>query len=89
MNIIVCLTPKRQFGKLINNDYVLVKDINEATKFTEDYKDDLTYVLEKFREKYVASTFICCKIHNVVFDEPIDDILDKHIDSSKIAEVLY
>ena len=52
MNIIVCLKPTRQFGRINNNSLLLVDDLNKATKFEEGYSEDLSYYLVKFREKY-------------------------------------
>lgn len=89
MEIIVCLTPTRQFGKVEKDNLCLVTNINDATKFTEDYKEEMSYLLNKYREKYSASTFVCCDINTIVFDTPINNVMDKHIQSNKLAEVLY
>ena len=89
MDIIVCLTPKKQFGRVVGEDLYLVTDINEATKFTDEYKEEMTYFLNMFREKYIASTFVCCNINSVILDEPIQDVMDEHVLNEKLVEVIY
>ena len=85
LEIIVCLDNIKKFGKICEDGTLeLVTDINEATKFTEPYKQELTYYLDNYRNKYVDTKFISYTVPEVILNNPIKNILQKHVNSDKL-----
>lgn len=87
IDIIVCLDNIKKFGKICEDGNLeLVTDINEATKFIENYNQELTYYLDNYRNKYVASNFISCTVPEVILNNPIKNILQEHVKSDKLEK---
>ncbi|MBR4315182.1 MAG: hypothetical protein IKP66_09760 [Lachnospiraceae bacterium] len=81
MEVIIKLADKRKFVRLDENSdtlkYDLVDNLNDASKFPEGFGDTVGYYLNLIREQNPEQTFVAATINNVVFDIPIQHIIEK------------